>query len=468
MKNTTRLKSFAFLFLLFICITGVFTSCSKDEVDPSKQEYLLVNNFIWESMNDYYFWEEQLPTNIDRTREKDPEDYFYKLLYRPTDRFSFILDSYDDLVNMLNGIEKTIGVNFKLYKLNETSNDILGIVRYVLPDSPADNAEIKRGDIFYKVDGTKLTTLNYSSLLYNKDSYTLTFGEINEGGLINETTSHNLTAVIINEDPIHYHDVIEYAGHKIAYLSYNQFISEYDNDLKSVIQGFISEGASDLVLDLRYNPGGSMSTAILLSSMIAPKSVTSANSVLAYINWNDQLQKYWELTQGTESENLVSRFLDTDTNMNLSRVYVITSSNTASASELLINCLSPYMEVILIGSENTVGKNVGSITIYDTEKRHDWAIQPIVTTISNSNMDSNYTDGFAPDYQVKDDVSAELGSIYEDMLTKAIELITGEVIADPGRHASTGIPENAQSVASGSNKPSEKKEILNLDNIIRK
>lgn len=438
-----RSKSIAFL-IIPLLLFFLFSSCKDEDINPS-QGILDINNFIWENMNEMYLWDDFIPQNIDITNEFDPKQYFEKLLFKPTDRWSYITDDRQALINSFKGIDKTFGHNFKLFLL-PGSNDVVGIVKYVVPDSPADKANIGRGDVFYKVNGTTIISSNYRELLFEKDHYNLSFGEFNQEGQISHIEDKSLSAVVITENPILIHKTIDFEGDKIGYLSYNQFIVDFNVSLVSVFQEFKNDGISNLVLDLRYNPGGSISTAKLLSSMIAPASVVQNNEVFSRLIWNEKVTEFIINEEGEESDNLISKFITPEVNLNLDRIYILITSNSASASELVINSLNPYMEVILIGEDNTTGKYVGSITISDEEGNHDWAMQPIVLKTANANGITDYINGFAPHYLVKDDFDAELGTLGEDMLAKSIELITGKTVTEPARIASSRIPKNMQSI----------------------
>ena len=427
-----RIRSIYFLNILVVFLFSLI-ACKDEEIDPSPQT-LKINDFIWENLNQVYLWNDFIPQNIDRTKEFDPEAYFQKLLFKPTDRWSFLTDDYEGLVNSLKGIEKSFGHNFRLFLL-PNSNDIIGVIKYVIPDSPAANAGIERGDIFYKVNGVRINSSNYRSLLFESESYTLSFGEIDQNGSIQQTEDIALASVVIAENPIHISKTIEHEGMKVGYLSYNQFIVDYNDSLVNVFQQFKNDGINDLVLDLRYNPGGSISTAILLASMIAPAAVVNEESIFSQMIWNDEITELIRKEEGEESSNLLSRFIIPPVNLDLNRIYILITSNTASASELIINCLDPYMEVILIGETNTTGKYVGSITVHDEAKSGNWAMQPIVTKTANAQGISDYADGFAPHYTIEDDFSAPLGTLSEDMLVKAVELITGTSIGEPARVA---------------------------------
>jgi len=432
--------------IITISVILSLVSCQEEEELRPSPETLAINDFIWKSMSDVYLWEEFLPTNINRNQEFDSEAYFEKLLFKPTDRWSFITDDHDALVNSFKGIEESFGHQFKLFLMPDGSS-IIGVVKYVVPNSPADEAGIQRGDVFYKVNGTDITSANYRDLLFGTTTYTLTFGEFDNAGEISTTGDIQLTAKVISENPIHLSNTLEVEGYKIGYLSYNQFIRDYEDSLVQVMQTFKNEGISDLVLDLRYNPGGSISTAILLSSMLAPSAVSQNKEVFSRLLWNDLVEQYWLENEGEESDNLLSRFVTPEVSLDLQKVYILVSSNTASASELVINCLDPYMEVVVIGPESTSGKYVGSITVQADETDYkNWAIQPIVLKTANANGISDYSNGFTPAFFVEDDFDAPLGTLDEDVLATAVELITGASILDPARIAASKFPRNVKSI----------------------
>jgi len=414
--------------LLLIGITSVvlFSSCDDDSPSADKKR----NNWVLQTMKTYYYWEDKIAEEY-MASNGSTVDFFNSLLYRKgeIDRWSFITDDVQELQNMLKGVYKSNGISFRpYYRDQDNSNDVICIIEYVEPSSPADLAELKRGEIFYKINGQKLTDQNFYDLIY-RESQELTFGIINIDRSMGELLPNiKLDAVVLETDPILKTNIVEYDGKKIAYLAYNSFIWEYREDLKAVFANFKSEGVDELVLDLRYNSGGSVSAAILLCSMIAP--ADKVGDVLLKGNYNEVLNEYIIKEEGEES--LIDRFIASPENLDLSRVVVLTTRNTASASEMVIYGLKPHMEVIQIG-EQTHGKYYASNTFTD-DAYYNWAMQPIIYRTENKDNSIDYNQGLIADVAAKDLTLVfnqqpvyELGEPDEEFFAIAIQQLTGTI-----------------------------------------
>ena len=443
----TILRSVLLIFILAFSLQ----SC-EDEDDVAAPANLQVNDFIWRGLNEVYLWQADVPNLADdRFANKEalnsflagyskPEELFEDLLNKPVskypinaiDRFSWIVDDYTVLEQELNGISKSNGVDFRLTRVSEGSNDLVGYVRYIIANSDASNKDVKRGYLFTAVNGTKLTISNYEALLLNSDSYTLNFADYNGSAFVLNGKSVSLTKTTLEENPILINKVINSNGHKIGYLMYNGFYPEYDDRLNQAFGELQAQGATDLVLDLRYNGGGSINSATRLASLITGQ---FEGKIFSKMQYNIKLMAGMN---ANDLEDLNIRFLNTNDaglkSLKLATVYVITTDNTASASELVINGLRPYINVVQIG-ETTVGKNVGSFTVYDSpsltksqvNQNHKYAMQPLVLKISNSAGFGDYTGGLAPTYLQPEFVSSYgvLGEPNEPLLAVAISKITG-------------------------------------------
>lgn len=399
------------------------------------EETLILNNWIWEGMNEVYLWEAFIP-DLDWREEPDSEAFFYKLLYEG-DKNSWIIDDYEELAAMFDGVETATGMS--AYPMIYTGSQVVSFVEFVTPDSPAAESGIERGDIIYTIDGTILTTDNYYTLYYQTTA-TFGFADWNGNTMVPNGTEIPLTAIELNQNPVVYDEVIEYQGQKIGYLVYTQFTSgesgEWRDELDGVFSEFKAAGVSDVVIDLRYNPGGSLDLSAYMAATLAPASVMEANEVFVDLVWNDLYNNYWAgadldddgQADGQESFQLRVRMPQSDLNLNLSSVYFLTTDGTASASESLMTGLYPYMNVVQIGT-NTYGKCYASITIDDWEepKRHNWAMQPIVIKYSNAEGFTDFVSGIAPDIEVEDNLlyAKPFGSLEDPLLARALEEITG-------------------------------------------
>ena len=450
MKSKFKFKT---LFLFAFLAVFTFQSC-QDQDDVATPANIDIQNFIWNGLNLYYLWQADVP-NLSDTRfanQKDlntfltgypkPETLFESLLYKPeslfpepgqaVDRFSWIVDDYLELEGALQGTTNNNGVEFGLSYKSSGSTEIIGWVRYIIPNSNASTKDIKRGDVFYGVNGTQLTVSNYQALLFGSNNdYTLNLADINGGAFTPNGKNIALTKTVLDENPILVNKVIVSGSHKIGYLMYNGFYANYDTQLNDAFGALKLQGITDLVLDLRYNGGGSVQTSARLASMITG---TFTGQVFAKQQWNAKIESYFAANDPESLKNLFTDKIGTTAinSVGMTKIYILTSKGTASASELVINGLKPYITVVQIG-DITTGKNVGSVTLYDSptygkENRnpnHRYAMQPIVLKIVNSAGFGDYQSGLVPNFELKETVSTlgVLGSPTEPLLSLAISKI---------------------------------------------
>lgn len=458
-------------FFLYIIITISVLSCVKDPVENTNSSLLGTSNytgndidlrvrdFIWKGLNAYYLWQADvqnlqdnrfgsLPdTKADKNKSytqflksfSDPKDLFYNGLlnnYKRIDRFSYITDNYIDLENQFKGITAGLGMNYS-FGLVKKLGIYLAYVRYVVPNSEAERKGLQRGDVILSVNNQQLTRTNAQQLLQKTPVISFATYRFLNDKFEPTGKTYTLRQEQTPENPVLIHKVFNKGGKKIAYLMYNAFVADFDEALNNAFADFKAQGVTDLILDLRYNGGGSVSTATYLASMITGQ---FAGQVFAVERWNSKVQPHRGNSREYFTDNIVkdSRKIAINS-LRMSKVYIITSENTASASELVINGLKPYIQVVQVGA-TTIGKNQGSVTIYDyidtqgkvKNPKHKWAMQPLVMKIENAKGVGDYVNGLSPDIFIEEIGSnlGVLGDEREPILARALQEIIGTVSTD--------------------------------------
>jgi C-terminal processing protease CtpA/Prc len=419
---------------MYFCST-VFISCEDHKSAVPDNNY--VNTWILDNMQEYYFWNSYIPSNPDKGQY--PDKFFYSLLYKYNqldgDRFSWIQENYVDLLENLSGVSSG-DLGFEYTFIGYDDDKVFGEVLYVKPGTNIENQGVKRGNAFCKINGTELDMNNYLSLL-QKESMTITF---NDPLLIGNTISFNnerdvtVTKARYAENPVFMDSIYEVNGKKIGYVIYNFFASDkgdnsktYDKHLNSIFGDFKSAGVDNVIVDLRYNSGGSVVSATNLASMLA--SPLNTNDVFYMLKFNNNT------AEENTSVNFVSKIEDTEISINnignnLQKLCFITSQWSASASEMVIIGLKPFMnDKIIIVGDATVGKSYASVSFYEKNNpRNKWGMQPLVAKYTNGNGELVPATGFIPDYLLKETFvipKKQLGDTDEELLKAAINAISG-------------------------------------------
>ncbi len=427
-------------YLVILLLFGsLFTACFDDNDDvPQISSTLDINDFIWKGMNIFYLYKDDV-ADLANDRFSSDQDYtdflrgfsspegIFEALQSSVDDFSFLVDDYIALEQAFDGITRNNGMEFGLVRYPNNDNNVFGYVRYVLPDTDAAAKGVKRGYIFNTIDETQITDQNFSQLL-NPESYTIGLATFDGTDVTPTGESISLNKIQYTENPVFISKTIDVGGNPVGYLMYNSFTADFDGQLNTAFANFKSDNITDLVLDLRYNGGGSVTSAIDLSSMITGQ---FNGSVFTTEEWNAERQEQFG---GTNLFDNQIRTGDAINSLELSRIYILTTRSSASASELVINGLDPYINVIQVGT-TTRGKFQASITLYDSDNYgrqgadpgHTYAMQPLVLRSVNSVGFTDYFDGFTPEVLVEEDFSnlGILGNENEPLLKAALDNILG-------------------------------------------
>jgi len=325
----------------------------------------------------------------------------------PADRWSYIEDSaaYSQFFEegrtlgygvFVNGLEMALPLK----------------LRYVEPQSPAAVAGLKRGDVIVSINGRSA-----AELMASGDFAALT--PVDEGEVLNVvleegagTRSVALTAATYDLTPVSVAKVVPLPdGRKAGYLVLKDFITQAEAPLAEAFAQFRAEGATELILDLRYNGGGRVSTSGVLASMIA--GAGHAGGVFARLTYNDRHR---------DADKVYS--LASAPGPALQRVVILTGPRTCSASELVVNGLKPFVDVVTIG-DATCGKPFGFSPV-----------ESCGSTFSAVNFESfngdgagGYYDGIAQTCAAADDFSGELGDAAEALTAAATNYLETGVCA---------------------------------------
>ena len=439
MKKTMNAR----LAICGLCLLGFLTACDEEWIkptpkpDPENKVTLKVNEFIYEGLRSEYLWENTINWNaIDFRKEKDSHAFFKRLIYKD-DRWTSLTDNAEAWNQGFAGISTTYGFDLRFSYIGQTE-ELVAIVRYVYPGTPADRAGIRRGDLLLKLNGGPITVKNYADF-YDKPTIVVNKGILKDKTLTAEPVGVAMTAVEMYQDPILKDTVINKDGHRVGYLCYSDYTERSTAELIKVFTRFKTAGVTDVVLDLRYNGGGYVSTARALCSILAPEAAMKKKERFLFKLWNENYMNHWK-SEGRNDE-LYETFVDTlGINMNLNRLYIVTGKGTASASELTLTGLTPYMDVVQIG-DTTHGKFCGGIVLmpkhlwWDKSASYyqeikNWGMYVMIYKFSNKRNDE-FPRGFAPKYVVKEYLLElyPFGDERDPLLGKALELITGKQVA---------------------------------------
>jgi len=428
------MKRVVYLFIGSFLGLGALTQCSEDPTGFGS-EYLEVNSWIRNQMANYYYWNYVIPRMS--PGNLPPEVFFEEILYE-LDEFSYITDDAETLLEELNGSQYASGFSPAIYQITG-QNLFVMVVKYVYPDSPADQAGLKRGDLIVSINDQRLSVTNYQELNALQGSVSYGLGRYDYDAETETATITELDSSVtvqkqeLQLDPVITSKVIQEGEKSIGYIFYAQFLTGtadiFLNRLTETIQSLKDQHVDELIIDLRYNPGGRIGAASHFANLLVPSSYIEEKSVFVEFEYNNLLENYYQTNEGADSENLFLYFSDASVSMGLDRIYVLTTKQTASASELLIHGLKPYMDVITVGS-NTLGKYYGSFVITGTFQNPPvyYGILPVTLKYLNANAETDFVDGLEANISAEENLfnAYPLGDPMDPLVGAAIGHITGQ------------------------------------------
>ncbi len=381
-------------------ITGIYSNTAAAELN--------LPDYLYLGMKDIYYWNGKVPQNLNVSTFPTPDSLLSFTITRPEDRFSAIIQDGIGYYNRL-----SMGTSSPIFGFG-SAYVAPGEVRLtrVLGGSSAASAGLRRGQKLISLDGAAIpsTVEAWNAMLSNLGATTTMVVEDNDG----KRSTATVMRTVFNEQVVPTVRTYTVAGKKVGYILLTSYTQSAVGELTTAFATLKGENITELVLDLRYNGGGSVETAGSLCSHIATQLAGTPYVRLKYnsrYSANDQ-----QFTMTSQPNGLA-----------LTRLFVITTDRTASASELTINALRPYITVRTVGARS-YGKPVGSnIHIH---RKSGYMLLPISFAYTNALGQADFNTGFAPDIPAADDITRDFGDPQEASLKAALFFIeTGRVSA---------------------------------------
>ncbi|WP_209328863.1 S41 family peptidase [Lunatimonas salinarum] len=400
--------------ILPVLLVGLLinVSCTEDEEVPEVR-VKRVKEAIYASMNEWYFWNDFIPSSVNVDRYSSYEDLLRGLVYNELDRWSYITTP-SEFNRAFTGQQAGHG-----FGIGIGTDDNL-YISFVYDASPAGKDGWQRGWEVIEVNGRPISAYR------SGNGYNLQLGP-NTSDVQNtfvlrlpdgSETTRTIGKAEYQTNSVLHKEIVKLENKQVGYWVYNSFRASpgvtptKSMEVEEALQFFEDGQIEELIIDLRYNGGGSVDVAEQIMNALIPG---IHDGKLMYTN---------ALNNDKSNFNETYEFKKTG-NLELERLIFITSRGSASASELIINCLEPYIETVIIG-EDTFGKPVGSFPLSrynNTLSANDIELVPITFAIANANGKAEYFDGFPVDFPVGDDISKNWGDQKDPRLQAALSYI---------------------------------------------
>ncbi len=380
MKN--RIYSLSLVLALLIGLIFI-NSCEKEKIYPSDQDTV---SELYSLMNQWYYWKDSI-SDVDPDDYTNPNDLLEAMRFEPRDKWSYITTKAEHLQYYEEGTYVGYGFGY--------APDSDGNVRitFLFDDSDLNDFGIQRGWIIKKINGNIIDeNSNLSDLL-----------GANEIGVSNTMEFESPTSEIVSEtflkklvtmNTVGNASIIEEGTNKVGYFVFKSFIGPSKDELTSLFIDFKAEGVNELVIDLRYNGGGRMDVVTHLAGLIIPDNV-NGELFVKYLHNSDR-----------SDQDYSANFEQDPNSLELNKVYFIAGKGSASASEVIINSLDPYIDAYIVG-DDTYGKPVGMYSF--SSNISDLVYAPISFKLVNALDYGGYYDGLKADSYVEDDISINFG-----------------------------------------------------------
>jgi carboxyl-terminal processing protease len=413
---------------LFLILPALlFAACSSDSNGPVAECSIEgQKQFVLDRMREWYFWNDLLPAQVDTSQFATPEDLLAYLttfspdltpddgIDNPVDRFSFINTAAADQAFFGEGQFEGFGISSRF-----EAGNVLRLTR-VFFDSPANRAGLARGQQIVALNGRTIADILATegadgvNALFDTSPLEFTMREVDGSEF-----TVDITQDIVTIDPVPQARIITDPGGvrpPVGYMELASFISTANAEMDSVFANFRAQGINDIIIDLRYNGGGLITTADLLGDFLGGD--VAENLIYSKTVFNE--------LQAPDNDS--TEFFDRQVNsVSLVRLVVIASRRTASASELVINGMDPHVEVIIVG-DDTFGKPVGQVGIEFCEK----ILRPTAFQTLNANDFGDYFFGLPVDCVAADDLDVPVGADNDPNIEAALSYLdTGACLSAP-------------------------------------
>jgi carboxyl-terminal processing protease len=410
--------------IIIVLIASIgFISCKKEVSTSTDTSAINARDALNTLMNEWYLWYDKMPA-VKVTDYNDPYALMDALRYKAFDRWSFVSD-YNQFMASMSGSFVGHGIRLGYDQVTNTVRIVTIYSKSPLYTNGNGGPGVRRGWIVKKLNGQDLVPIFTSgnSTAYNNLIGASTAGITNT--FIFTTPRGNDTTAVTTKQAFQVNSVMVYDTVKLksgltGHLVFDAFIDPSADELAQAFAYFKAQNVQDLILDMRYNTGGILDVATKLSSYIAGSSVFSTPYIKS--SYNDKK---------AATNNATTNFQVVSSPLNLTRLVVITTRETASASEEVINGLRSHLTVTTIG-DTTNGKPTGMNIWATNDSKYVFA--PVTFELVNSAGQGGFYKGFIPAKYVSDDIKRDFRDRNESCYKEAIYFLEHGSVSTKGTY----------------------------------